>query len=62
MKAFFQAVGMVLLAVVMLIATVVLLYLSYVLAIGLVICFLVYTVYTMLSTSSETPSDSQSAV
>lgn len=61
MKAFFQAVGTVLSGLVILLATIILLYLSYIIAIGLVIGFLVYVVYTLISTSSETQSDSQSA-
>ena len=62
MKAFLQAVGTVLTGLVLLLATIVLLYLSYVLVIGLVIGFLIYVVYTVLSTSSSTPTDSQAAV
>lgn len=61
MKALFQAIGTVVTGLIVLLATIILLYLSYIIAIGLVIGFLIYVVYTLISTSSETLSDSQSA-
>lgn len=62
MKAFFQAVGIILISIMLIIGTIILIYLSYVLAIGLTVGFLVYVVYTLLSTNSSTPSNSQSEV
>lgn len=49
MMAFLQAVGIVFLLVVGIILTVVLLYLSYILAIGIAVAGLIYIVYRLLT-------------
>lgn len=55
MYAFFQSVGIVLTVIVLALVTIAILYLSYILAIGILIASLVYITYSLLTIPKSDP-------